>query len=674
MGRTVSELMSANISNAIRNQETWGNVLIIANSYGATGDGTTNSTTAIQAAINAAIAAGKNEVYFLPGDYIYTTLTNTDGIVFWGDGVTVSGSPAIPVVAVAQLADMVLNIKSFGATGDGSTDDTAAIQAAIVFAENNDMTLLFPNDSPCKITSTLNITKSIRFKGEGSGFHLVPYISDGSPAIYVFADSAPYIKLLIDGLAIDGTNSDGDGIQLDAQSQFELSRVKCHNFSSGAGIWSKTSMLARFYNCDCIANLYGIRTDGTPNVDFNNDFHVIGGDYEQNGDTGLKLNGQNIILDGVNVEGQPVGIDIGELYTCRSVSIRNPYMEAVSSKMIKLTNCFQVDIKNPYDNVFSGSGAAYEFTRCRDMTVEGLTQDIDLISAVRVNLINCTGDVSQNASLGVREFKSDLEFNSHAQNLTSFGVTIGQKENILVQSENFSSGSWTKQNITISQDTNVRNPAGNLDSTKMLGSTTGARVFQTRTQNISTGEKLFCSASVLAGDSDDFRIQIIVTKTDDSQVTITDTTLQSSTASRWIRWKTSFTLEYDIKNIIMYLYPCPTTSNKFTYFMYPQICRGEDMPYVKTASSSVFNRRNGIFTTSAGKATLTGATTTVTNENVTGSYSVIILTPANAAAATLLNTSNVFATTTSGVNGEFVINANGGTPAGTEEFYYFVLN
>jgi hypothetical protein len=49
--------------------------------YGARGDGTTNDTAAIQAAINAAIAAGGGEVYFPAGTYVVSpTLTVTSGV------------------------------------------------------------------------------------------------------------------------------------------------------------------------------------------------------------------------------------------------------------------------------------------------------------------------------------------------------------------------------------------------------------------------------------------------------------------------------------------------------------------------------------------------------------------------------------------------------------------
>lgn len=60
--------------------------------YGAAGDGTTNDTAAINAAIAAAVSVGAGDIYFPPGNYLYesTIAVATGSITFSGAGPFVS--------------------------------------------------------------------------------------------------------------------------------------------------------------------------------------------------------------------------------------------------------------------------------------------------------------------------------------------------------------------------------------------------------------------------------------------------------------------------------------------------------------------------------------------------------------------------------------------------------
>lgn len=65
---------------------------------------------------------------------------------------------AVPRTLPAKLADTV-SVKDFGATGDGVTDDTAAIQAALNFAAVNGGAVYLPQGT-YKITSALQVTSN----------------------------------------------------------------------------------------------------------------------------------------------------------------------------------------------------------------------------------------------------------------------------------------------------------------------------------------------------------------------------------------------------------------------------------------------------------------------------------------------------------------------------------
>jgi hypothetical protein len=87
-----------------------------------------------------------------------------------------------------RFADVV-NIKDFGAVGDGVADDTAAIQAAI--DANPSKAIYFPSGS-YKITSQIRVKKIwTALIGDASGTRINVAYDSTSPAILVKSDTAP---------------------------------------------------------------------------------------------------------------------------------------------------------------------------------------------------------------------------------------------------------------------------------------------------------------------------------------------------------------------------------------------------------------------------------------------------------------------------------------------------
>jgi polygalacturonase len=66
-----------------------------------------------------------------------------------------------------SLALPAASVKHFGAKGDGSTDDTAAIQRAIRATKSG--TLVFPAGT-YKLSSTLTLQSGVTYQGEGTRF------------------------------------------------------------------------------------------------------------------------------------------------------------------------------------------------------------------------------------------------------------------------------------------------------------------------------------------------------------------------------------------------------------------------------------------------------------------------------------------------------------------------
>jgi hypothetical protein len=84
-----------------------------------------------------------------------------DSLIFRSRIITMMVLAAL--LLLAQAANASVDVRDFGAVCDGSTDDTAAIQAAIDSSGGGEVCLPV---GTYRITSTLNITKGVRIAGE----------------------------------------------------------------------------------------------------------------------------------------------------------------------------------------------------------------------------------------------------------------------------------------------------------------------------------------------------------------------------------------------------------------------------------------------------------------------------------------------------------------------------
>jgi hypothetical protein len=150
------------------------------------------------------------------------------------------GDTGAVVRTVSQRLRDSMSVADFGAVGDGATDDTAAIQAAIDAAStNNGGRIWFPPGFNCKISSTLTVaSENIVFEAAGwGGYHtngsgftysakLSWYGSTGGTMLqFAPVEGASNPKLVgcgNQGLALDGRGVAGYG-----------TIIKSHN----GGVW-----------------------------------------------------------------------------------------------------------------------------------------------------------------------------------------------------------------------------------------------------------------------------------------------------------------------------------------------------------------------------------------------------------------------------------------------------
>ena len=173
----------------------------------------------------------------------------------------------------SMITGTVTNVLDFGAKGDGTTDDTAAIQAAITYTLTKSQTVTlnqlggvvyFPTGR-YRVTSTLtNLTDGITIRGEPSGLDSVP-LAQASSGSMIFCDSTvtgfPMFTvtdggpITIQDIGLNGTQTvttsscirTGAGTTNVGITQAHFSNVRFTGFSS---VFIGTKLAdASFYDC-----------------------------------------------------------------------------------------------------------------------------------------------------------------------------------------------------------------------------------------------------------------------------------------------------------------------------------------------------------------------------------------------------------------------------------------
>ena len=92
-----------------------------------------------------------------------------------------------------QKLNEVISVKDFGATGDGTTDDSAAVQATVNYAIANSKTVYFP-DGTYRVATSITLTSAtgfgLRIYGESKDHTIVKFYP--STNSYLF-DASAYI-------------------------------------------------------------------------------------------------------------------------------------------------------------------------------------------------------------------------------------------------------------------------------------------------------------------------------------------------------------------------------------------------------------------------------------------------------------------------------------------------
>ena len=151
---------------------------------------------------------------------LYFTGDNKLGFDGQGDNIQVIASGVGAVYRTVQDKGRdIVSVKDFGAVGDGVTDDTAAIQAAINYATANKKVLV-GSAGTYRITSSLKFGSNFHYKGDGAIFRM-DYRPTGSnvwrDALFAntnWATTTRTTNIIIDGLQTEDGPGSGYGAHL----------------------------------------------------------------------------------------------------------------------------------------------------------------------------------------------------------------------------------------------------------------------------------------------------------------------------------------------------------------------------------------------------------------------------------------------------------------------------
>jgi len=311
-----------------------------------------------------------------------------------------AGTGAVTRTAQDKMRESV-SVKDFGALGDGVTDDTVAIQAAVSYIETTGQNVLIPPGE--YLTDPFNL--DVQFYGGTGSFYgfdrtrcILKRRTAGAGAFITFGVSTGTIfrsHVGMSGIKVDG-GSTTNGPSVEA---FSLSRSNfndCHFSGGTAAFRMYGGVSVSFQNCLFDMANRGIHIqdyDGANANKWPNQTKIIGGEIVDNAEYGVWFDGGiMLLLDGIDIEGNGttrgvanggvyVGPNVGVAVTSTSgqspgITIRNCWIER--NKGIAQVYC-ESGINQIYSSFFFANGVEYVEFDIRVLGGKYTVKDCDFV-------------------------------------------------------------------------------------------------------------------------------------------------------------------------------------------------------------------------------------------------------------------------------------------------------
>lgn len=260
----VSSMVSSKIGDTLENIKNWSSVFYNVAEYGIYPDGT-DVTNKLQALVNLANSEGRSSIFFPTGDYLVTALNNDSTVIYVGDNAQFIGGYTRQIAQIGvgdnKNNSLWFDVKTFGAVGDGVTNDTAAIQSAINAAGYGSV-IWIPKGS-YKVDQLLISGKTgIRITGSGE---LKSRANLAVVSYQAILDIESSKDIVVEYLNISGVNSGANdrGIWVSNSTNVTIKNNRFTNFAQEAiYLWGANDALEpanSVYDNYIFGNNYGIK-------------------------------------------------------------------------------------------------------------------------------------------------------------------------------------------------------------------------------------------------------------------------------------------------------------------------------------------------------------------------------------------------------------------------------
>ncbi len=273
---------------------------------------------------------------------------------------TVIATGATTARTLANYMADVLNIKDFGAVGDGTTDDSTAIQAAID-ATSPGGNLFIPVGT-YKIATGLTCNKPIRLYGSGlygAGGARLKYTGAGTALTFNTAGAG----LICENFTIDGVSSTGtaNGILIDnIFNSIRFTSVYVESFAAGTAVTIDDGFDMAFYSCNFRYSSIGVKLKKGVTTGVINNVKFYGCGLANNATGAIIEAGANNVFDGCDFSGcTSLCVSIAPALAAgvaKANAIRNCYIEpAAAGKGIEVGVGATTGASNVIQNIITGN-------------------------------------------------------------------------------------------------------------------------------------------------------------------------------------------------------------------------------------------------------------------------------------------------------------------------------